>query len=72
MAKTKTKTTAKTKGDEAEEGTQLVAFRMSPDLVRQLDAHALKMASQMPGVRFTRTQAVLSLLTKALVSGQGG
>jgi hypothetical protein len=69
MAKTKP-TKAKTK-DEAEDGTQLVAFRMSPDLVRRLDAHALKMAERMPGVRFTRTQAVLSLLTKALASEQG-
>lgn len=46
--------------------TPLVAFRMPPELVARLDRHADRMSKATPGLTFTRTDAIRSLLTKAL------
>lgn len=49
----------------AEKGRQ-VGFRFDEDLVRRIDAYAEQMAREMPGLKFTRADAVRVLLEKAL------
>ncbi len=44
----------------------LTAFRLEQALLDRLDAHAARMTEAMPGVTFTRSQAVRTLLIKAL------
>jgi antitoxin component of RelBE/YafQ-DinJ toxin-antitoxin module len=48
-----------------EKGRQ-VGFRFDEDLVERIDAYAQKMAREMPGLTFTRADAVRVLLEKAL------
>ena len=42
------------------------AFRLPDELIERIDAHARRMAETMPGVTFTRADAVRALLTIAL------
>lgn len=67
---TKTKTTRAKATEASDAGTQLVAFRLDADLVAQLDAYAARMTASLPGLTFSRTQAVKVLLAKALASEQ--
>jgi len=46
--------------------TPLVAFRLSDELQARLDRHVERMSEATPGVLFTRTDAIRSLLTQAL------
>lgn len=64
MAKGKTKAAA------VKAAAQLVAFRMDPDLVKRLDAHAARMCEATPGVAFTRSDAVRVLLLGALETSE--
>lgn len=50
----------------AEGGTPVVAFRLDAQLLERLQAHAERMSKAMPGVEFSRTDAVRALLLKAL------
>lgn len=43
-----------------------VAFRWDSELVDRIDAYAEHVREQMPGLTFTRTEAVRVLLEKAL------
>ena len=43
-----------------------VGFRFPESLIKRLDAYAKKMEAQMPGLRFTRADAVRVLLEKGL------
>jgi hypothetical protein len=65
-AVTMTKAKAKAKAKTASGPGQLVAFRLSLELLERVDAYAAKMTEQVPGVTFTRTDAVRALLSKAL------
>lgn len=56
---------AKKKG-EGGGGTDVVAFRLSDDLVKRLDAQAARLSAQMPGATFNRTAVVRMLLLKGL------
>lgn len=53
-----------TKGDEREQVR--VAFRWDARLVDRIDAYAERVRADMPGLAFTRTEAVRVLLEKAL------
>jgi predicted DNA-binding protein len=54
-----------------ERGVQL-AFRVPADLVQRLDAHAERLSRDNPGLEFTRTDAVRTLLTRALDEIEAG
>lgn len=43
-----------------------VAFRLPPELIERIDAHATRMSTQHPGLTFTRADAARTLLTQAL------
>ena len=43
-----------------------VAFRWDADVVRRIDKYAERVRADMPGLTFTRTEAVRVLLEKAL------
>lgn len=45
---------------------QQVAFRLDPDLVKRVDAYAKQLATEQPGLDFSRADAVRVLLTRAL------
>ena len=47
-------------------GTELVAFRLEPELLKQLDAYAKRLEAEKPGQRATRADALRVLLWKAL------
>lgn len=51
--------------------TQQVAFRLSVDLVKRIDAYVARMKTREPGLEVTRADAVRVLLTKAL-DAEGG
>jgi hypothetical protein len=51
---------------EKETKTTQVALRLPKKLLERLDEHAKRMSAAMPGLTFTRVDAVKSLLTKAL------
>lgn len=63
--KGKPKAVAKAKGGESD-AQLMVAFRLAPDLIKRLDAHAARLTEQMPGASFTRTDVVRMLLLKGL------
>jgi hypothetical protein len=42
------------------------SFRLSPDLLRRLDAYAARIRKRYPGMRVTRADALRSLLERAL------
>jgi hypothetical protein len=48
------------------EKTKQAAFRFPLSLLRRLDAYADQMSAQMPGLRFSRADAVRVLLEKGL------
>lgn len=50
----------------AEAGKHQVGFRFDDDLVRRIDIYAGRMGKEMPGLKFTRADAVRVLLEKAL------
>ncbi len=54
------------KAKASEGGTPVVAFRLDAELLERLQAHAERMSKAMPGVQFSRTDAVRALLLKAL------
>jgi hypothetical protein len=54
----------------SERGVQL-AFRVPAELVERLDAHAERLSREHPGLEFTRTDAVRTLLTRALDEIEG-
>jgi len=54
-----------------ERGVQL-AFRVPADIVQRLDAHAARLSRDNPGLEFTRTDAVRTLLTRALDEVESG
>lgn len=56
--------TAKTKGEAAP--AQSVAFRLSAEILKRLDAKVARMEASNPGLTFTRTDAVRVLLLKSL------
>lgn len=58
----KAKGSSKAKGS----GTQLVAFRLEPEMLAKVDAFAREMEARVPGLAVTRTDAVRVLLTRAL------
>lgn len=58
---TKTKAT-KTKAEPA----QVVAFRLSAELLERVDVHVARLEATTPGLKFTRTDAVKVLLLQAL------
>lgn len=49
-----------------DEGKVQVAFRWDLDFLRRIDAYAERVRAEMPGLTFTRTEAVRVLLEKAL------
>ncbi len=49
-----------------DEGKVRVAFRWDAALVERIDAYAERVRADMPGLAFTRTEAVRVLLEKAL------
>jgi hypothetical protein len=51
-----------------DEGKTRVTFRWDPDLVERIDAYAQRVREDMPGLTFTRTEAVRVLLEKALAA----
>ncbi len=55
-------------------GKVRVAFRWDPELVERIDTYAERIRAEMPGLAFTRTEAVRVLLEKALavVEAEGG
>lgn len=57
--------------DMAKEPTTQVAFRLPDSLVKRLDRHVERMTAENPGLDFTRTEAVRSLLTRALDQIEG-
>lgn len=65
MAKTKA---TKTKAEPA----QVVAFRLSAELLKRLDAQVGRMEATTPGLTFTRTDAVKVLLLQALDAAEKG
>ncbi len=52
----------------AEEPTQTLAFRLPDSLVARLDVYIEKVNASMPGLGFSRAQAVRVLLEKSLLS----
>lgn len=60
---------AKTKGEAAQ---QAVAFRLSADLLKRLDAKVARMEAATPGLSVTRTDAVRVLLLKSLDAEEAG
>jgi hypothetical protein len=44
----------------------VVAFRLEPELLARLDAHATRMTEATPGVTYTRADALRTLLIRAL------
>lgn len=46
--------------------TVQVAFRLDPELVARLDRHAERMSEAMPGLTFSRVDALKALLVPAL------
>jgi hypothetical protein len=54
----------------ADEPTQTLAFRLPESLVARIDAYIEKANSSMPGLGFSRAQAVRVLLEKGLL-GEG-
>lgn len=57
--------------DMAKEPTTQVAFRLPDSLIGRLDRHVERMNGANPGLEFTRTEAVRSLLTRALDEIEG-
>lgn len=53
-----------------ERGTQL-AFRLPDELVERIDEHVKRLGRDNPGLDFTRTDAVRSLLVRALDDVEG-
>jgi hypothetical protein len=49
-------------------GTELVAFRLEPELLKQLDDYAKRLQADNPGLRATRADALRVLLSKALAA----
>lgn len=43
-----------------------IGFRLPDELIQRLDAHAKRLETRTPGVRFSRTAALKALLTRAL------
>lgn len=60
------------KAKASEGGTPVVAFRLDAELLERLQAHAERMSKAMPGVEFSRTDAVRALLLKALDAEERG
>lgn len=54
-----------------EPGEQL-AFRLPKTLIARLDKHAERLAKEHPGLEFTRTDVVKTLLTRALDDIEAG
>jgi hypothetical protein len=56
----------------ADEQTQC-AIRLADDMLARIDRHRDRMADAVPGVKFTRADAVRALLTMALdqIDGRG-
>lgn len=54
----------------ADEPTQTLAFRLPESLVARIDAYIEKVNAAMPGLGFSRAQAVRVLLEKGLL-GEG-
>jgi len=54
-----------------ERGTQL-AFRLPEELVERIDTHVKRLGRDNPGLDFTRTDAVRSLLVRALDDVEAG
>ncbi len=52
--------------------TTQLAFRLPDSLIQRLDRHVERMAKELPGLEFTRVDAVRSLLTRALDEIEGG
>jgi hypothetical protein len=52
--------------DMGREPTTQVAFRLPDSLLKRVDAHVKRMEAELPGLTFTRVDAVRSLLTGAL------
>lgn len=50
----------------SEPKTLQVAFRLPEDLIARVDRHVLRMNGDNPGLKFSRADAVRSLLTRAL------
>ena len=50
----------------------VTAFRLTPALLKRLDAHARRLEAMHPGLRFTRGDAVRTLLTSALDAVEAG
>lgn len=48
--------------------TRQVAFRFPESLIERIDAYAKQMEEQMPGLRFTRADAVRVLIEKGLIA----
>jgi hypothetical protein len=55
----------------AETGDQ-VAFRLPAELIARIDRYAERLAASTPGIRYTRTDAVRSLLTRVLDEIEAG
>lgn len=52
--------------------SQQVGFRFPLELIARLDRYAAELTEQTPGARFTRADAVRSLLTRALDELEAG
>lgn len=65
---------AKTKAVKAKkaEPAQVVAFRLSAELLSRLDVQVARMEAQTPGLKFNRTDAVKVLLLQALDAADKG
>ena len=49
-----------------------VAFRLEPELVARLDKHAERMTQAMPGLTFSRVDALKALVVPALDAAERG
>jgi Arc/MetJ-type ribon-helix-helix transcriptional regulator len=57
--------------DMTKEPTTQVAFRLPDSLIARLDRHVERVSKEHPGLDFSRTDAVRSLLTRALDQSEG-
>lgn len=49
------------------EATKQVGFRFTESLLRRVDAYAEKMSKEMPGLKFSRADAVRVLVERGLI-----
>lgn len=57
-------------GREKEE-TEQVAVRLARSLLERVDGHVERLRAQVPGISFSRADAIRSLLTEALDRAEG-